>query len=71
MCAHNECGFIGQLKYELPKTKGSDSLPPGLTALLEAYKALFEELKGLPPTRAHEHAIPLKPNATPFTIRPY
>ncbi|GKC50171.1 putative mitochondrial protein [Tanacetum coccineum] len=33
--------------------------------------AIFDEPKGLPPNRSHDHTIPLTPNAPPINIRPY
>lgn len=59
------------MKYELDEVKSPTSPPVEITALVEAYRPLFEEPKGLTPTRSHDHAIPLKLGATPFTIRPY
>lgn len=71
MCTQNECGFLGQLRYESDEVKAFNPTPIEITALVEYYKPLFEEPKSLPPLRSHDHAIPLKPSATPFTIRPY
>ncbi|KAH7848172.1 hypothetical protein Vadar_034607 [Vaccinium darrowii] len=34
---------------------------PDLTQILQDYNDVFEEPKGLPPFRAHDHQIPLKP----------
>lgn len=38
---------------------------------MEEFGALFEELKGLPPSRSHDHAIRLKTGSGPPNIRPY
>lgn len=44
---------------------------PNLTQILQDYKDVFEEPKGLPPFRAHDHQIPLKLGTQPPSIRPY
>ncbi|XP_039023154.1 uncharacterized protein LOC120155744 [Hibiscus syriacus] len=45
--------------------------PTAIQPLLDQYHSIFVEPKGLPPTRNHDHAIPLKPEATPINLRPY
>lgn len=42
-----------------------------LEDLLKNYKEIFNELMGLPPTRGHDHIIPLKERAQPINLRPY
>lgn len=42
-----------------------------LQQLLEEFGTLFEEPKGLPPSRSHDHAIQLKTGTNPPNIRPY
>ena len=42
-----------------------------LQEVLVKYSNIFAELKSLPPTRAFDHAIPLKPGAKPINLRPY
>nr|XP_016495663.1 PREDICTED: uncharacterized protein LOC107814725 isoform X3 [Nicotiana tabacum] len=42
-----------------------------LQQLLEEFGTLFEEPKGLPPSRSHDHAIQLKTGTSPPNIRPY
>ena len=44
---------------------------PLLDALLHAYGGLFADPTGLPPKRAHDHRITLKPGAQPVAVRPY
>lgn len=39
--------------------------------LIEKYEDIFKEPNFLPPTRSHDHRIPLMPNAIPINIRPY
>ncbi|WVZ84441.1 hypothetical protein U9M48_031473 [Paspalum notatum var. saurae] len=44
---------------------------PLLDALLDSFSAIFAEPAGLPPQRAHDHRITLKPGAQPVAVRPY
>ncbi|XP_028051261.1 uncharacterized protein LOC114255919 [Camellia sinensis] len=48
-----------------------DTLPPDLEALLADYEDIFQEPKTFPPTKVHDHCIPLKPGIEPTNIRPY
>jgi hypothetical protein len=49
-------------------TAAADSLLEGLQA---AFADVFAEPTGLPPKRARDHAIVLKPDAAPVAVRPY
>jgi len=42
-----------------------------LEELLDCYKELFKEPKGLPPIRTHDHIIPMKEGAQAINLRPY
>jgi len=42
-----------------------------LDELLAAFGDVFAEPKGLPPPRARDHGIVLKPGALPVAVRPY
>jgi hypothetical protein len=42
-----------------------------LDDLLQAFDSVFAEPSGLPPQRARDHAIILKPGAAPVAVRPY
>ncbi|CAL5378579.1 unnamed protein product [Camellia sinensis] len=55
---------------EIEETLQPD-LEPDLEALLVDYGDIFQEPKTLPPTRSHDHCIPLKTGAEPTNIRPY
>ncbi|XP_026420039.1 uncharacterized protein LOC113316020 [Papaver somniferum] len=45
--------------------------PPVITLVLQDYQDVFAEPKTLPPARALDHHIPLNPNTTPSSQRPY
>jgi hypothetical protein len=42
-----------------------------LQSLLESYQDVFQEPKGLPPLRDHDHRIPLKAGSEAVNLRPY
>ena len=42
-----------------------------LEGLLGSFDDVFAEPKGLPPARARDHHIVLKPDAAPVVVRPY
>jgi len=42
-----------------------------VAAILEDYRDIFQEPNGLPPHRAHDHAITLQEGAQPVSVRPY
>ena len=44
---------------------------PQLQSLLASYRDVFEDPKGLPPPRSHDHRIPLIPGGGPVCVRPY
>ena len=42
-----------------------------LEELLQSYQDIFEEPRGLPPPRRHDHKIHLLPSTPPVAVRPY
>ncbi|KAL4351578.1 hypothetical protein GQ457_06G012930 [Hibiscus cannabinus] len=48
-----------------------NEVPETCRAILEKYIRVFDEPKGLPPQRSHDHAIKLHPDAQPVNLRPY
>ena len=42
-----------------------ESIDPNMAVLLHTYKEVFAQPHGLPPTRSHDHSIPLLPNTPP------
>ena len=60
-------GIIAQLcSLEVPKSKASIS--PDLQNVLENHSKVFENPKGLPPIRDHDHAIHFIPRSVPPNI---
>ncbi|XP_058734067.1 uncharacterized protein LOC131605768 [Vicia villosa] len=46
-------------------------LPTPLTKLLTKFQNIFQQPKGLPPKRPHDHHITLLPNTAPINVKPY
>lgn len=46
-------------------------IPSFLASVFSQHAVVFEEPKGLPPSRNHEHAILLKTGSNPVGVRPY
>ena len=54
------------------KGKMTDTLTDqNLISLINSFQDLFKEPKGLPPSRVHDHCIPLVPGSGPVSVRPY
>jgi hypothetical protein len=47
------------------------TIPTEIQQILTDYADVFAEPQSLPPSRAYDHAIALKPEAAPFNARPY
>ncbi|XP_026459874.1 uncharacterized protein LOC113360593 [Papaver somniferum] len=62
-------GLVGQL-FSI-SSQPPPSPPPQISSLLTHYKDVFHVPTKLPPTRALDHKIPLKPNSEPVNLRPY
>lgn len=50
---------------------GPSTLTIGLKVILQEFKKLFVEPKGLPPDRSHNHKIILKQGVRPVNVKPY
>ncbi|KAG6518817.1 hypothetical protein ZIOFF_022298 [Zingiber officinale] len=62
--------FLMQLSIKKDH-KGTLYTPPELEILLSKFSMIFAEPKGLPPSRSHDHRIPLIPGSAPANVRPY
>ncbi|XP_072147882.1 uncharacterized protein [Setaria viridis] len=49
----------------------SPSIPPVVQHLLDEYDDVFSDPNTLPPSRFHDHQIPLLPNSIPVNSKPY
>lgn len=48
-----------------------EQVNPTLQAILESFVDIFQKPQGLPPSRAHDHAMHLVPGTKPVNVRPY
>ncbi|KAE9622109.1 putative nucleotidyltransferase, Ribonuclease H [Lupinus albus] len=58
------------LQYDTQPDSQSQ-IPQELEGILQEFQHVFREIDGLPPRRAHDHAIHLKEGAETPHIRPY
>lgn len=63
--------FLCQIAAVEKELEPTDEVPAEVGTLLQQYRDLFAEPKGLPPQRAHDHFIPLKEGSNPVTSNPY
>ncbi|RLN03399.1 uncharacterized protein C2845_PM13G02930 [Panicum miliaceum] len=49
----------------------TDSCPPQVQEVLDAYHGVFDDPQTLPPPRVYDHTIPILPGAVPVNSRPY
>jgi hypothetical protein len=61
-------GVLASKPTTISATVASEQL---LDALLDSFSSVFAEPTGLPPQRAHDHRITLKPGAQPVAVWPY
>ena len=54
---------------------GGDAFPldlaPGVAAMLETYRPVFNILSGMPPQRPYDHRVHLIPGTKPINVKPY
>ena len=56
----------------LDKTKGTEEeIPQVMADKLFSYESMFQKPTSLPPVRGNEHAIVLKDDPKPISVRPY
>ncbi|OIT08230.1 hypothetical protein A4A49_40265 [Nicotiana attenuata] len=53
------------------EVEDQEQVPAVIQQVLKQFPDVVEEPTSLPPKRNHDHYIPLKPNTTPVSIRPY
>jgi hypothetical protein len=63
--------WTGVDRSPVPTLGATTEVGPLLEALLLSFGGLFTDPVGLPPKRAHDHRIILKPDAQPVAVRPY
>ncbi|XP_035548740.1 uncharacterized protein LOC118349222 [Juglans regia] len=63
-------GVILQMINQEDKEE-EQNMSQNMRAVLEQFSDVFQEPKGLPPIRTHDHAINLLPGAKPVSVRPY
>lgn len=71
MVVEEEAMLIEYYGMQLEERPLEGSLATRLTPVLEAYSQVFEEPKELPPSRGKEHAIVLRTDAQPVSVRPF
>jgi hypothetical protein len=67
----DEIWCVVQLYAVEAEDRQEQGLLPDIQTLVEEFKELFDEPKGLPPNRNMTHTIPLLTGAQPFILRPY
>ncbi|XP_026410826.1 uncharacterized protein LOC113306056 [Papaver somniferum] len=63
-------GLVGNF-FSITACEPEAEIPEPIKPLLQKYESIFQEPTTLPPFRAHDHHIPLKPLTTPPNQRPY
>ncbi|XP_026416204.1 uncharacterized protein LOC113311598 [Papaver somniferum] len=66
----NKHGLVGSL-FSITACEHESEVPDPIKPLLHKYESIFQEPTSLPPSRTHDHHIPLKPLTTPPNQRPY
>lgn len=54
-----------------PTTSATLPIPPEIQTVLDQHTTVFNTPHTLPPSRPHDHNIPLQPNTTPINVKPY
>ncbi|XP_019170443.1 PREDICTED: uncharacterized protein LOC109166012 [Ipomoea nil] len=65
-------GYLLQgMMQAIHSSKDAESPSSELTVILQEYQEIFDEPKGLPPSRSLDHEIPLIPGSKPVHSKPY
>ncbi|KAL3533589.1 hypothetical protein ACH5RR_007110 [Cinchona calisaya] len=67
----NNYGIAAQLCFATVTKPSHKKIPVEVQEVLKEFQDVFQEPKGLPPRRSHDHQIRLKEGAQPFKVRPY
>lgn len=59
------------MQMEGEETGKAPQIPPSLQDVLKEFPEVFDEPRGLPPSRGKAHAIELKKEASPVSVRPF
>ncbi|KAK9070431.1 hypothetical protein SSX86_010833 [Deinandra increscens subsp. villosa] len=73
---HKSIASLHTILYQPPPSSSTTSPQllqedPHITTLITAYPQLFEETHTLPPSRPHDHHIPLLDDSKPVNVKPY
>ncbi|GKA15840.1 C2H2 and C2HC zinc fingers superfamily protein, putative isoform 1 [Tanacetum coccineum] len=63
-------GLVGYMLYMVSESS-DEKVPSCIQRTIQQYKNVFDEPKGLPPVRRHDHKIPLKEGSQPISQRSY
>ncbi|KAF3772046.1 Retrovirus-related Pol polyprotein from transposon 297 [Nymphaea thermarum] len=63
--------LVSMLKDVIPSTTEVEERPAEIQRVLDRYHMVFEEPKGLPPTRSYDHHITLVQGVEAVNVRPY
>ncbi|XP_026378286.1 uncharacterized protein LOC113272700 [Papaver somniferum] len=63
-------GLVGHL-FSITGNDSTPTIPTIIQPLLDSFKDIFQEPTTLPPSRTHDHHIPLQPPTSPPNQRPY
>lgn len=55
----------------LQEVQVMDDVQPEVKVILDEFSGVFSEALGLPPSRSHDHKIPLLDSHGPVNVRPY
>lgn len=66
-----ECTIVQLLLVTEHTTASVDIVPQPVQSILQQFQQVFEDPRGLPPSRECDHTIPLVDGAQPFSVKSY